>query len=209
MSAPATVVLLPVKPLALGKSRLTQLPEAHRRDLAEAFARDTIAAALATPAVTAVLVVTDDHTFAADLAGEGCSVIPDGVSDDLNGTLLQAAREAGRRWPGCRVAALCADLPALSPTDLAAALDATDHGDGPAYVRDVEGSGTTMYVAAEADFVPRFGPGSAAAHEADGAREIAGDLRTLRQDVDHVGDLSHALLLGVGPHTAAATGRRT
>lgn len=208
MSAPATVALLPVKPLALGKSRLMQLPDRHRRDLAEAFARDTIAAALDTAAVTAVLVVTDDHAFAADLAREGCAVIPDGVSDDLNGTLLQAAREAARRWPGCHVAALCADLPALTPVDLTAALDVAGDGEGPAYVRDVEGTGTTMYVAAQGEFRPRFGPGSAAAHESDGAREIGGELRTLRQDVDHVGDLSHALLLGVGPHTTAATSRR-
>lgn len=209
MPAPTTVVVLPVKPLALGKSRLPDLPGARRRDLAEAFARDTIAAALATPSVAAVLVVTDDHTFAAELASEGCAVIPDGVSEDLNGTLLQAAREAGRRWPGLRVAALCADLPALTPSDLATALDVAADAGGPAYVRDVAGTGTTMYVATGAEFMPAFGHHSAAAHSAAGAREVDGDLPTLRRDVDDVADLSHALVLGVGAHTAAATGRRS
>ncbi|MCU1538495.1 MAG: 2-phospho-L-lactate guanylyltransferase, partial [Humibacillus sp.] len=37
----AYVVLLPVKPPALGKSRIQGLPDARRRDLAEAFALDT------------------------------------------------------------------------------------------------------------------------------------------------------------------------
>lgn len=207
MSVPATVVVMPVKPLALGKSRLSQLPAEQRRALAEAFARDTLAAVLATPGVTAVLVVTDDHRLARELVDEGCTVMPDGVSDDLNGTLRQAALEADRRWPGCRVAAVCADLPALTPADLAAALEAA--AGGPGFVRDRAGTGTTLYVAPAAQFAPHFGGGSAAAHEAAGVREVTGDLTTLRQDVDDVGDLSHALVIGVGRHTAAATGRRT
>ena len=53
---------------------------------------------------------------------DGCEVIPDGASEDLNATLRQAAAEVGRRWPGATPVTLCADLPALVPDDLAAAL---------------------------------------------------------------------------------------
>jgi len=193
------VVIVPVKPPARGKSRLDALPAGQRRKLAAAFALDTVAAARRTPRVEAVLVVTDDFRFAADLRDTGCEVIPDGVSDDLNATLRQAAAEAGRRWPGAVPVALCADLPCLTSDDLAIALDDVD---GPAFVRDSAGTGTTMYAAPLAGFDPAFGVSSAALHLTHGAREIAPPVPTLRLDVDEPADLDHALALGVGAHTA-------
>ncbi len=64
-----------------------------------------------------------------------------------------------------------------------------------------------MYAAAGLDdFAPRFGAGSRAAHREAGAVEVDGDLASLRQDVDDVGDLGRAMVLGVGAHTAAAMG---
>ena len=47
------VVVVPVKPPALGKSRLVGLTDEQRRELAEAFALDTVTAALATPVSSA------------------------------------------------------------------------------------------------------------------------------------------------------------
>lgn len=204
---PSTAVVIPVKPLALAKSRLGAFPDEQRRDLAAAFAHDTVAASLSTPGVVGVMVVTDDHHFAADIARDGCAVIPDGVADDLNGTLRQAAAEATRRWPDARVAALCADLPALLPDDLETALAQAVAVAGASFVRDTGGSGTTLYAAPYDAFAPSFGSGSASAHLEAGASEITGALASLRQDVDDVGDLSRALLLGVGRHTSQATGR--
>src|SRR6478672_1404810 len=55
---PTCVVVVPVKPPALGKSRLVGMTDEQRRELAEAFALDTVAAAAATAGVEAVLVVT-------------------------------------------------------------------------------------------------------------------------------------------------------
>lgn len=202
---PGVVVLVPVKPPSVGKSRLAGLPEPQRQEYAAAFALDTVAAALATPGVLGVLAVTDDAGFAARLATLGCAAVPDGVADDLNATLEQAAAEAVRRWPGAAVAALCADLPSLRPDDLGAALAAWAGG-GPAFVADAAGTGTTLLVAHVDAFRPRFGAGSRAAHEAAGAAAIVGDLASLRQDVDEVGDLGRALVLGVGPATAAVAG---
>jgi 2-phospho-L-lactate/phosphoenolpyruvate guanylyltransferase len=160
MTRPATAVVIPVKPLAVAKSRLGAFPDDQRRDLAAAFARDTVAAVLATPGVVGALVVTDDHRFAAEVARAGCAVIPDGVSGDLNGSLRQAASEAVRQWPDARVAALCADLPALVPADLAVALEQAADVDGPSFVRDTGGSGTTFYSSPYDVFTPSFGTGS-------------------------------------------------
>lgn len=200
------VVLLPVKPPARGKSRLAGLPDEQRTALATGFARDTAAVALTTTGVTAVLVVTDDVSLARALADLGCEAVPDG-SAGLNETLEQAAAEARRRWPGCGVAALCADLPAITADELAQAL-AVVPAAGTAYVADHRGTGTTLYAAGpEGTFRPEFGHASASVHRGDGAVEIEGVLAGLRLDVDEPGDLGKALLLGVGPATTAAAGR--
>lgn len=200
------VVIVPVKPPARGKSRLDALPASQRRELAAAFARDTVAAARRTPQVQAVLVVTDDFRFASDLRADGCDVIPDGVSEDLNATLRQAAAEVGRQWPRAIPVALCADLPCLLSEDLAAALVGID---GAVFVRDAAGTGTTMYAAPLAFFAPAFGLDSANAHLAGGAREIAAPVPSLRLDVDEPIDLDRALELGLGTHTAQVWQRRT
>lgn len=191
-----------MKPPARGKSRLASLEPSVRRRLAEAFALDTAAACLACPAVAAVLAVTDDGLFSRALVELGCEAIPDGVSDDLNGTLRQAAAEAQRRWPALVPAVLLGDLPALRPSDLTEALGSVPAGRA-AYVADADGLGTTLYTAAYDDFAPRFGGGSRAAHELLGAIPVAGELATLRRDVDQLEDLRTAAALGLGPRTAA------
>jgi 2-phospho-L-lactate guanylyltransferase len=205
-AARAFAVLVPVKPPGHGKSRLAALPQDQRRGLARAFALDTVAAALQTPGVAHVLAVTDDFRFARELAGLGCTVIPDGTSDDLNATLVQACAEAARRWPAASPVALLADLPCLRPDELAEVLAGLDLEE-PAFVRDLAGTGTTLYAAPAAAFDPRFGPGSAQAHLASGAREVTLPARSVRRDVDDLADLTAALVQGVGPHTSAATGR--
>lgn len=194
------VAVVPVKPPAVGKSRLG-LSGDIRRELAAAFALDTVMACLGTAAVAEVLAVTDDAVFALDLAAAGCAVLPDGPSGDLNASLVLAAAEAARRWPSLRPVAVCADLPALRPDDLAEAL-ATAATYESAFVADVAGVGTTMYSAVTGAFLPRFGPGSRAAHLVGGAVELPGTLASLRQDVDDLVDLACAAALGLGPHTA-------
>jgi 2-phospho-L-lactate guanylyltransferase len=195
------VALVPVKPPALGKSRLVGLADDDRQALAAAFALDTVAACVAATSIERVLVATDDARFSVDLAGLGAVAIPDGVAMDLNGTLRQSAAEARRRWPELVPVALTADLPAVRAEDLDEALGAVAPGEA-AYVADADGLGTTLYTAGYDGFEPRFGPGSALAHDATGARPITAPLPRLRRDVDDLGDLDDALVLGVGPRTA-------
>jgi len=195
------VALVPVKPPALGKSRLVGLPDDRRRALAAAFALDTVAACVATASIAEVLVATDDASFSVELAGLGAVTIPDGVAMDLNGTLRQSAAEARRRWPDLVPVALTADLPAVQPGDLEEALAGLVPGEA-AYVADTTGLGTTLYTASYERFDPHFGPGSALAHDATGARSITAPLPRLRRDVDDLEDLQDALALGVGPRTA-------
>jgi 2-phospho-L-lactate guanylyltransferase len=201
MSASSYVVLLPVKPPARGKSRL-EVDPARRRALAAAFALDTARACLAATRVRAVLAVTDDASFADDLRLAGCDTIPDGVAGDLNESLRQAAAEAHRRWPDSVPVAVCADLPALQPSDLDAALE--EAGGQPAFVTDDDEVGTTLYTAPYDAFSPQFGGSSRAAHLDSGARAIPGDLASLRRDVDDGDALRQAETLGLGAHTRMA-----
>jgi 2-phospho-L-lactate/phosphoenolpyruvate guanylyltransferase len=199
-------VLVPVKPPAVGKSRLATLDDDARRRLAEAFAQDTVLACLRAERVGRVLVVTDDAHFSRVLSALGCDAIPDGVTGDLNGTLRQAAAEAHRRWPDLVPVAVCADLPALRAADLDTVLDglATVVRSTPCFVPDAADIGTTMYAAAYDRFDPRFGRGSRAAHLDAGAMEVADAPATVRRDVDDAADLADATALGLGPATSVA-----
>lgn len=215
-AATRCVVVVPVKPPAVGKSRLAGDPFQHlgddqRRELAEAFALDTVQAVAATTGVEAVLVVTDDFRLAAAMRALGCEVVPDGVSEDLNATLVQGAAEVARRWPDAVPVALCADLPGLRPAELARVLTevvGVVAAGRTAFVRDRAGVGTTLYAAAAARFEPGFGLGSAARHLGAGAVEVGQDAASVRADVDDLADLGAALVAGVGPHTSLASGRR-
>ncbi len=195
-------VLVPVKRSAVAKSRLRGLGEHVRRELATAFAADTVTALLACEAVARVLVVSDDHLLAAMLRSMGADVIPDGTTD-LNGTLVQAAVEMHRRDPALRLAAVCADLPALRPDEVARAF-ASAHATRMSFVGDQDGVGTTAVIAPGLeDFRPSFGNGSRAQHLQAGAFEVdAVDVPGLRRDVDDPASLSEALRLGVGARTA-------
>lgn len=199
---PTYAVVVPVKPPARGKSRLVGIADGAREELAAAFALDTVTACLAAGRVGAVLVATDDARFSAALAATGAPCIPDGDSSDLNATLRQTAAEARRRWPAMRPVALCADLPALDPADLDAALGSPVLAGGAAgFVADAAGVGTTLYSASWEAFDPRYGEGSRLAHLDAGAVEVTGPLTTLRRDVDDLPDLQAAAALGVGGHT--------
>jgi len=198
-------VLLPVKPAAVAKSRLLGLGDTARRELVVAFAADTASAALESTAVAVVLAVTDDIDLADLLNGLGAQVVPDGSADDLNGSLVQAAAEAQRRWPDLSVAALCADLPALRSDELSVALSESSRH-AASFVADADRSGTTMLAAGVASFTPRFGPESRKAHLDLGVVELdhpeLPGVPGLRRDVDTPDDLRAALRLGVGARTA-------
>ena len=194
-------LLVPVKALALAKSRLTVAGPDRREPLMRAFALDAIAAAVRSPAVQQVHVVTDDPGFEID----GVRRLPDEGEGDLNRALHHASLRVRLDDPAVAVAALCADLPSLRTEDLTDALSA---GLTPRwFVADAAGTGTTLLVAAPGiDLQPHFGSGSARRHEESGAAPVRAELASLRRDVDTEADLAAARTLGVGRHTRLALG---
>lgn len=194
-------VIVPVKPAAIGKSRL-DVPAVDRVTLARAIALDTIAAAAACPSVAQVFVVTDEGALVA-LAFDipGLRFVPEGDAQGIDAAVALGAKAAAERMPR---AALLGDLPALRPADLDAALaaaSAVDRG----VVADAEGTGTTLVTARSG--IPlrtSFGDGSFARHVELGCVPLEVEAgSSLRRDVDTSGQLDAAAALGVGPRTAA------
>ena len=196
-------LVVPVKRLALAKSRLSSYGDAARQDLALAFALDVVAAALGTRCIREVVVVTDDPRAADAVRRAGAQVVADTPDAGLNPALEHGAT---RLTPGLGTATLSADLPAVRATDLEAALAAVPQ-DGRGFVVDTAGTGTTLLAAAPGlPLAAAYGPGSRRVHQVSGAVELPG-AEGLRLDVDTPEDLAAAVRLGVGPATAAVVGR--
>lgn len=220
-------VVVPVKPAAIGKSRLA-VPGLDRRDLARAIALDTIAAAARARRVAEIIVVTDDPDVRAAIASmhnegdrghadadpaaapapaagspslctESAAAAVRAVADPANG--LNGALAAGLdAATGAARAALLGDLPALRAADLD---DALGRAHGPAVVADTDGTGTTLLAHAGPGLLA-FGPDSFARHVAAGAAPLdVAPGSTLRHDVDTAAQLEAARALGLGPRTAA------
>lgn len=193
-------LVVPVKLLGRAKTRLSAFGDRARADLALAFAVDVVEAALACPPVGPVLVVTDDRWAARVLDRPGVRVVPDLPDAGLNPALEHGARLLLADWPQLGLAALPADLPALRPADLAAALRAVRTR---GFVADAgPDGGTTMLAALPGHPLrPMYGPGSRHRHLLSGATPLPA-APSLRRDVDTPANLATALRLGVGPATA-------
>lgn len=199
-------LVVPIKRLDRAKSRLRGAVAGPHPELVLALLADTVHAAASAAGVRRVLVVCEDARVPPALRGTGVECIDERGLPGLNAALSFGARVLRERGPRGVVGALQADLPALRPADLAAAIA---HARGRrAFCADRAGTGTTLLLsAAGASLDPRFGPGSAAAHAASGAVAIGAGLDSLRCDVDTADDLGTAAGLGLGPRTRALAGR--
>ncbi|MGW1277213.1 2-phospho-L-lactate guanylyltransferase [Streptomyces tsukubensis] len=202
-------LVIPLKPLAVAKSRLAgAVAAAVRPEVVLAFAQDTVAAALDCPAVRDVVVVTDDQVAGAELAALGARILSDPPGAGLNAALAHGAHSVRLRRPDAAVATLNADLPALRPGELARVLERAARFPR-SFLPDAADIGTTLLTAAPgAGLRPAFGGASRRRHNASGAVELRlRDVDSVRRDVDTPDDLAAALRLGVGPHTTAGLAR--
>jgi 2-phospho-L-lactate guanylyltransferase len=202
---PDWVVVLPVKTLSRAKSRLTEVPQDQRIELALAMAEDTAAAALAATTVVGLIVVTDDDRVAEVLVrqhGGRVLVVPDEPAAGLNAAIHYGIAAAERQHAGRGIAVLLGDLPALQPTELDEVLATA----GPAeviVVGDADGTGTTLLASRQGVLLdPQFGKDSLQRHVTAGARAVTLAIPGLRRDVDALAALDDARRLGVGSRTA-------
>jgi 2-phospho-L-lactate/phosphoenolpyruvate guanylyltransferase len=219
-------VLVPIKHGAPAKTRLRPATseQAQHAELVRAIQLDTLDAVLAlrtSPLLGGLFVVSglasgrasgqipeqDSGQLSEQDSGQIPTALPAGIEiladagGGLNPALAAAAAELARRFPGDGVAALVGDLPALRATDLLAVLHRAAAA-GRGFVRDLDGSGTTLLTAGPGTpLAPLFGPDSAQRHLDSGARELDAAV-SLRCDVDSAADLQRCLQLGVGRLTS-------
>lgn len=202
-------VVLAVKDLARAKSRLAGVLGAGERErLVLAMFADTISAVRQAGTVGPILVVTPDARVARVATRAGALVVAEPTEpaetaapeESLNTAYSRAATLAD--GSATLVVALQADLPALRPDELDAAIAAAPHGRS--VVVDHTGTGTTALIARGRSVAldPSFGPGSARRHLDSGAYALAAAAWPgLRTDVDTLDDVRRVIDLGVGQHT--------
>jgi 2-phospho-L-lactate guanylyltransferase len=187
-----TTVAIPIRAIEGAKSRLGAVLDAEeRRDLVETLLRRAIAAALGTPGVTQVIVVSPDEEALAVAQDEGASPLPQ-RSRGLN----PAFQEARGAATGDRLLLLPADLPAVTSEAIAALLAAGDRAGRPSVVLvpDRHRRGTNALLLDPPDALdPAFGGDSRAGHtwlaeSADVTFEEA-DIPGLDLDLDTPDDL--------------------
>jgi 2-phospho-L-lactate guanylyltransferase len=191
-------VVVPVKGTTQAKSRFGA---GDHSLVALAMAADTVSAAMDTDGVAGVLVVTT-AAASADFDELGAFVIVQ-EAEGLDAAIrLGIATANEMREPGCGVAVLLGDLPALTPVELGDALRAA-RAHPLAMVADAAGDGTALITAVDgATHAPAFGLRSGVAHRAAGYIPLEVSSGSgLRNDVDSVAGLN--LLRGrMGERTA-------
>jgi len=158
-------ILIPVKPLGEGKSRLAPvLDQSGRRALCERFLRNTLGLATS---LAATLVVTRDPVVIGIATQAGARIVDEPPGADLN-----AALDAGRRAasPAVNLLVLPIDLPRLTATALQRFSVTRD---AIAIAPDRDRGGTNLLLlpsVAVGNFRFAYGIGSLAAHRAEASR---------------------------------------
>lgn len=164
---PETVALVPLRTPGTGKTRLRPraadapgLDRDERAALAGAMLADVVAALSSSP-IARIVVAASGEGAAAAAAALGCEVMTDPMDAGGLNDALAAATSRLRTVEELLIVA--ADLPVLSAADVAAVLEA----DAEVVIAPTSGGGTGGLLRRPPDAITtRYGPGSAAIHEA-------------------------------------------
>jgi 2-phospho-L-lactate/phosphoenolpyruvate guanylyltransferase len=186
-------LLLPIKPLVHGKSRLGEgLPDAARRELLERFVHHTLGVASAFPGTANTLVISSCSDATALARAYGIATVREPAVAGLNAA-LRLGRAAAREQGATRILVLPCDLAFLSVEDVrclaAAAVSAKTIGIAP----DRRYLGTNaLSLPAPIEFEFAFGPNSFEIHKQH-ARALGFEVETVDRaglafDVDTLKD---------------------
>jgi 2-phospho-L-lactate/phosphoenolpyruvate guanylyltransferase len=157
--------IVPVKPLRLGKSRLSGvLSDDERAVLNRMFLEQTLDILHSTPIVTQTLVVSRDPAALAIAREFGARTVLEDGTPNLNSALTRATMLA-RNYAIRGVLVLPADLPLLTQSDLLAFFERLCEPPCMLITPDRHLEGTNALLIAPGGLVPYdFGPGSFARH---------------------------------------------
>ena len=165
-------VVVPVRPLAKGKSRLAPVLDADaRRRLNERFLLSTLRIAKAVVGAARVLVVSRCADALALSRAAGVVTLRELGAGGLNAALRQGAVHLARRG-ATALLVLPVDLPLARPTDLEALIRLSGRRPGVVIAGDRANTGTNALVVRPPRAIRfRFGPQSRAAHLAEARRQ--------------------------------------
>lgn len=190
--------LIPVKRLKDAKRRLSAaLSEGQREMLVRIMATDVIRAALATPRLSGVAVVTADEEIAALARREGATVLAEEMESGLNAALAGAMATASRLG-ATGVLILPGDVPLVTPADIEAMLEGHNGNPAVTIARADSDGGSNALACSPPDLLPfSFGPDSFARHCAlarkAGIEPMLPLLPRLALDIDRPADLGAML----------------
>lgn len=186
------IVIIPVRPFELGKSRLAgTLGPVARHRLNRALFDHVLGVASAVVGAGRCLVVSGAEEVLARADAAGAPGLAE-RGDGLNPALHQA-RDAALATGAEIVVTLSTDLPLLDAGDLDALIDA-GRSHPVVIATDRHGTGTNaLWLAGPRGFRFRYGPGSRAAHEAEaiarGTNAAVVTRHGLSHDIDEPADL--------------------
>lgn len=188
--------IIPVKPLRLAKSRLAEVltPEERQR-FAESMLRHVLGVVKAVPDVTGTLVISRD-THALAIAREyGAKTVQESGAPELNAALARAAAIV-TSWRADALLVLPADLPLLTPHDIAAVCELSQEEPSIVLASDRNEDGTNaLLMRPPGVFQFAYGQGSFQRHAILG-RDAGAVIHTytsqgLLQDIDLPEDLDN------------------
>jgi 2-phospho-L-lactate/phosphoenolpyruvate guanylyltransferase len=189
-----TWVIVPVKPLRLGKSRLSGvLSDDERAVLNRMFLEQTLDILRTNPAIAQTLVVSRDPAALAIAREFGARTVLEDGTPNLNGALNRATMLIKRY--AARVLVLPADLPLLTQIDLNALFDHVCEGPYVVITPDRHELGTNALLMSPGGLIPYdFGIGSFARH-CESAKKAGAKLEIVRNahielDLDTPDDLA-------------------
>lgn len=179
------VVVVPVKPLAMAKSRLAaHLTLEERSALVLRLLGHVLTTVHQTAVTDRCLVVSADprvRTWAAQHDAEPLAEQPTSLGIEHNAALEQA-REVAQRRGRAALLVISADLPLLRPGDVTDMVALGSETNSIVIAPDRAGTGTNALLLRPIDIVPfRFGPGSFARHVAE-ARALGTLVRVHESD---------------------------
>jgi 2-phospho-L-lactate guanylyltransferase len=191
--------VLPVKPLAEGKSRLA-LPPAERIACNRFFFRHALAVLARSVGTGRVVVVSRDPEVLDAGRAAGAHALPEKAGGDLNAAMTAGAILAARHGAGA-VLTIAADLPGLTVEDIAHLVAARTDAGTIAIAPDAAGAGTNALLMAPLAMPYRYGANSFWAHlevaQAGGHGFAVVRTPGLAEDVDWPADLARAVARGV------------
>ncbi len=158
-------VIIPVKPFVRAKSRLSAaLTPAERSELAERLLRHVLGVVRQTPQVAGTLVISRDSKVLAIARDFGANTVAESGTPELNSALMRATQVVSI-WRADAVLVLPADLPLISPEDIAAMIELARSSQTVVIATDANQDGTNALLIRPPGLIPyAYGEGSYERH---------------------------------------------